>query len=53
MSFRSKKDSRQASIIFALTLLKLLDIFYNLIYSTLNFAIFIFLHKAFDVVSPN
>ena len=30
MSFRSKKNSRQASIIFALTLLKLLDIFYNL-----------------------
>ena len=30
MSFRSKKDSRQASIIFALTLLKLLDIFYSL-----------------------
>ena len=30
VSFRSKKDSRQASIIFALALLILLDIFYNL-----------------------
>ena len=30
MSFCSKKDSRQASIIFALTLLKPLDISYNL-----------------------